>query len=412
MTIRALRILLALLLLPWASPSQADEVVLGMSAAFTGPSRSLGIEFYRGAMAYFTWANRTRGGIHGQQWTIQARDDGYSPDPAIHNTIDFIQREDVLLLFGYVGTPTTTRVLPLLKSFAHKHPYLFFPFTGAQPTREAPYMPYVFNLRDSYRSETREIVDKCVQLGRKRIAVLYQADAFGRSGWDGVRRALSWHGLKIEGEATYRRGMAFSESAAAQAALIKAAAPDAVIAVASYEASAAFVRDLRDAGLDVPIFNLSFVGSESLLALLQRLSATTGRDYAQGLFATQVVPSYEDLSLPAVREYRTIMDQYAPPPPRELVSESYAPLRYSFVSFEGFLGAKALDLIFRSYGYVPRRAELATAAERVRGLDLGVGWPVSFDPVDHQGLKKVYFTTARGGVFAPMGADDWERLRP
>ena len=51
--------------------------------------------------------------------------------------------------------------------------------------------------------------------------------------------------------------------------------------MASYEASAAFVRDLRGAGLDVPVFNLSFVGSESLLALLQRLSASSGRDYTQ-----------------------------------------------------------------------------------------------------------------------------------
>ncbi len=407
----ATRFLLTLLLVLWPALARADQVVLGMSAAFTGPSRSLGIEFYRGAMAYFSWANRTKGGIHGRPWAVLPRNDGYMPDPAVLNTIEFIKEDDVLLLFGYVGTPTTTRVLPLLKSFAANHAYLFFPFTGAQPTREQPYSPYIFNLRDSYRDETGEIVEKCVDLGRKRIAVFYQVDAFGRSGWDGVRRALAWHGLKIVGEATYRRGMPFSESTAPQVDIIRQSSPDAVVAVASYEASAAFVRDLRGAGLDVPVFNLSFVGSESLLALLQRLSASSGRDYTQNLFTTQVVPSYEDLSLPAVREYRAIMDQYAPPPPRDLVQEGYAPLRYSFVSFEGFLGAKTLDLIFTSYGHVPKRDELATAAESAKELDIGVGYPIGFSKRDHQGMKRVYITTARGGAFIPATFQDWDRLR-
>ncbi len=403
--------LLALLLAFRPGPVRADHVVLGMSAAFTGPSRSLGIEFYRGAMAYFSWANRTRGGIFGHPWSILARDDAYAPDPAVRNTIGFIKEDDVLLLFGYVGTPTTTRVLPLLKSFADRHAFLFFPFTGAQPTREEPYLPFVFNLRDSYRSETRTIVDTCVALGRTRIAILYQADAFGRSGWDGVRRALAGHGLKLAAEATYRRGMAFNESAAAQVAVITEAAPDAVVAVASYEASAAFIRDLRDAGSDTPVFNLSFVGGEALLALLQRLSTASGKDYARNLLATQVVPSYEDLSLPAVREYRAVMDQYAPPPPRDLVGEGYAPLRYSFVSFEGFLGAKALDALFQGFGRVPRRSELAEAARQAHDLDLGLGVPVAFGPTSGQGLQTVYLTTARGGVFAPADPDDLERLR-
>ncbi|MYG01160.1 MAG: ABC transporter substrate-binding protein, partial [Acidobacteriia bacterium] len=35
------------------SGSDGQEIVLGMSAAFSGPSRGLGIELYRGASAYF-----------------------------------------------------------------------------------------------------------------------------------------------------------------------------------------------------------------------------------------------------------------------------------------------------------------------------------------------------------------------
>ena len=90
--------------------------------------------------------------------------------------------DQVFLLFGYVGTPTVTRVLPMLKKFQDQQVYLFFPFTGAQPQREPPYGDFAFNLRASYRQETAGLVNNFVRIGRERIAMFYQADAYGRSG--------------------------------------------------------------------------------------------------------------------------------------------------------------------------------------------------------------------------------------
>ena len=125
-----------------------------MSAAFTGPSKGLGIELYRGSTAYFNHIN-SQGGIDGRKVVIKFMDDGYNPEPAIRNTIKLVEKDKVDCLFDYVGTPTVTRVLPVVKHFnSHEPEYLFFPFTGAQPQREFPYEEYVFNLRASYRQET------------------------------------------------------------------------------------------------------------------------------------------------------------------------------------------------------------------------------------------------------------------
>ncbi|MFQ3573770.1 MAG: ABC transporter substrate-binding protein, partial [Thermodesulfovibrionales bacterium] len=41
-----------------------DDIVLGMSAAFKGPTGGLGIELYRGSKAYLDHINE-QGGIHG-----------------------------------------------------------------------------------------------------------------------------------------------------------------------------------------------------------------------------------------------------------------------------------------------------------------------------------------------------------
>ena len=88
------------------------EIVLGISAAFSGPSRGLGIELYRGANAYFEHVNRA-GGIRGRKIVLKTYDDGYQPNPAVKNTMTLVLQDQVFALFGYVGTPTVTRVLPI-----------------------------------------------------------------------------------------------------------------------------------------------------------------------------------------------------------------------------------------------------------------------------------------------------------
>ena len=121
-----------------------------MSAAFSGPSRGLGTELYRGAKSYFNHINEN-GGVNGRKIALKLYDDGYQPDPCVQNTVKLMLEDQVFLLFGYVGTPTVTRVLPMLKKFQDQQVYLFFPFTGAQPQREPPYGDFAFNLRASYR---------------------------------------------------------------------------------------------------------------------------------------------------------------------------------------------------------------------------------------------------------------------
>ncbi len=380
------------------------KITLGISAAFSGPSRGLGIELYRGASAYCAEVNG-RGGINGRRIELKAYDDGYQPDPSVENTMKLMLEDKVFLLFGYVGTPTVTRVLPMLKKFQDQRMYIFFPFTGAQPQREPPYGDFAFNLRASYGQETAGLVDNFRRIGRKRIAVFYQADAYGRSGWSGVRQALRQHGTAIVGEATYRRGQKFTGTMRAQVEILKAAKPDAVICIGAYAACGAFARDAVDLGLRVPIANLSFVGSENLLKLLIEGQEDKGK-YTELLVNSQVVPSYEDISIPAVQEYRQLMQRHDPTPPADLVTEPYAPLPHSFVSLEGFLNAKLMVEVLRRLGDRPARSQLEAAIFTVRDFDLGIGERVSFSPNRRQGLQRVYYTVVVNDRFVTL--NDWK----
>ncbi|MDE0002807.1 MAG: ABC transporter substrate-binding protein [Rhodospirillaceae bacterium] len=383
-----------------------SEIILGMSAAFSGPSRGLGIELYRGAWAYFEHINRA-GGISGRRITLKLYDDGYQPDASVNNTMQLMLEDQVFLLFGYVGTPTVTRVLPMLKKFQDENVFLFFPFTGAQPQRQPPYGEFAFNLRASYAQETAGLVENFVQVGRRRIGVFYQVDAYGRSGWAGVRAALARHGERITGEATYRRGTQFTATMRGQVELLQAAEPEAVICIGAYAACAAFARDAVDLGLRVPIANLSFVGSESMLGLLSE-----GRDpedaerYTSLLVNSQVVPSYHDTSIPAVREYREFMQRYNPDMPAELVTEAYTPFDYSFVSLEGFLDAKIMVEILRRLDDEPARGDLERAVMTLQDFELGIGERVTFAEDRRQGLQQVYYTVVEDGRFVTL--NDWQ----
>jgi branched-chain amino acid transport system substrate-binding protein len=379
---------------PTSLSGKEKDIVIGMSAAFKGPSRALGIELYRGSMAYFEHINRS-GGIGGRKIVIKTYNDGYNPLPAISNTIRLIETDKVFLLYGYVGTPTVTRILPLLKRYSRDSVYLFFPFTGAEPQRRPPYSEFVFNLRPSYMQETAGLVKNFLRIGRKKIAVFYQIDAYGRSGWDGVRTALAEKKLTIASEATYQRGTPYSASLRTQVDILRQADPDAVICVGAYAACAAFVRDARDAGWEVPIANVSFVASENLLQLLSQTSKAKNKDYTRNLINSQVVPSYNNLDFPAVRQYRKFMTKYRPQLPPSFADSDYRPLRYSFVSFEGFLDAKLLVEILKKMEPPIRKQRIKTIVESITDL--------------HLGLKKVYYTEVKDNAFVPL--KNWRRWR-
>ena len=401
-----------------AGNASQSEIRLGMSADFSASARALSIELYRGAMAYLLPLNNA-GGVNGRRVVVKPYDDQYEPDLAIRNTLKLMDEDDVFALFSYVGTPTMNRALPLLQMHQDKHFLLLFPFTGADTNRIPPYDQLSFNLRASYDQEMKGLVDHFVAVNRTRIAVFYQADAYGRAGWGGLRRALDEHGLEIAGEATYRRGSPFDQSYDRQVAIMQRLQPDAVVCVGTYPACAGFVRDMRDRDVDCPVATLSFVGGEAMLKLLSAAEQESNKDYTSRLVSSQVVPSYNDDSVPAVREYREAMDRYrdAIMPPDSLLyphgktaEREYAPLPYGFISLEGYLNAKLFTAILQRMGADPRRADLAATVLAMGDFDLGMGQPLSFggETARRQASDKVYYTVVRDGRFVPFRDGEWE----
>jgi len=334
--------------------AQSDgKIILGQSAAFTGPAAQLGIQFYQGARVYFDQIN-AQGGINKRQIEIRNLDDGYEPDRCAENTRKLLA-DDVFALFGYIGTPTSLAALPL--ATREKTPFIA-PFTGAMALRD-PFNKYAFHVRASYNDETGLIVKQLTSLGLKKIAVFYQNDAYGKAGLAGVTLALTGLGLKPVAQATVERN---SVDVAQAVKTLVAAAPDAVVQISAYKSCAAFIREARKAGYGGTFYNVSFVGTQALADEL-------GKDGA-GVVVSQVMPSPYNAARPIAREFV------------EAVKAAGKDAQANFSSMEGYIAARLFVDGLKRAGVKPTRETLITGLEGIGTQSLG-GFSVTFSPTDH-----------------------------
>lgn len=373
-----IRCLLPVCFVLWHGAAYAEigvtetTIRLGQSAALSGPSGDLGRAFTRGARSYFEVVNR-QGGVHGRRIVLVQKDDQYEPEQALDNTTQLIEEEKVFTLFGYIGTPTTKAILPLIDQYRIP---LVAPFTGARILRE-PFHQMIFNIRASYHQEIEAIVRYLLRYDREDIAVVYQDDAYGRDGLKGVRLSLAKRELTTVAEAEVQRNSADVGDAAHQVAMTR---PDAVIVISAYGTTASVVRALRAEGSEAQVMSVSFVGSSALSRALGPLG--------HGIGISQVVPFPWDAKLPLVRRYQKTM------------AAAQGSQDYNFVSLEGFIGAMVTVRALRKAGPDLDREAFREALESFEHEDFG-GFLVNFSPEDHNGsdFTQLTFILGEGGSF-------------
>jgi branched-chain amino acid transport system substrate-binding protein len=350
----------------WAQ-SAPRSIVLGQSAAFSGPAAQLGEQFKRGAMLFFDRLN-AKGGINGRAIELKSLDDGYEPDRCKANT-DKLIKDGVFALFGYIGTPTSLAALPLASTA--QVPFVA-PFTGAQALRE-PFNRIAFHVRASYFDETAEIVKQVTSIGAKRIAVFHQNDSYGKAGLDGVLRALKPLNLEPAGLGTVERN---TVDVAAAVKSILAGKPDAIVQISAYKSCAAFIREARKAGYSGAFYNVSFVGTKALADEL-------GAD-ARGVIVSQVMPyPYSPVS-PLSGEYLAAG--------KAAEGDKFEP---NYSSIEGFVAAKTFSEAVKRISGTPSPDALIASMESLRELNLG-GFFVDFSATKHMGSRYVDLTILSG----------------
>lgn len=293
----------------------SNTIYIGSSLPKSGIIKEYGNAVYHGANAYFNYANQNNL-LKEKKIKLLTLDDKYEPKLTLNNTNKFINDEKLFALFGFVGTPTVKNILPVI--YNEQIPFIA-PFSGASFLRDNN-NKYIINIRNSYKNELKEHIRYLHEVkGFTKIAVFYQNDEYGEDGYISVVKILKEYKLTLVGEGNYKRNTLSIRHAFSS---IKESKPQAVIMIGANKANTLFIKKAKkDINFKDTIFsNISFGDASEMIKELDGDSTN--------IIFSQVVPNYQDLSIPIVKEYHTILKQY---------SRHYEP---GFISLEAFINAK------------------------------------------------------------------------
>lgn len=362
--------LLASLLLCFASSGALADIVLGHSGDLSGTSAALTTDYVRGMNAYFDDINK-KGGIRGEKIKLVSLDDGFNPDRTAENTKALIETHNALALVGFRGTANMLKIVPIVQAAGIAQ---VGNTSGARSLRD-PYVPGLFHLRASTTDEIEAAVNHAWTIGIKKIAVLYQDDAFGKEGLEALNASMQKRGAAPSAVAPVPRG---TVDVAKAIDVIAAAQPQAVVMIGQAKPNAAFIKGLRLKGVSPQFFVLSV--SSGLHAEL--------KEPAAGVIVSQVVPyPFTELGNAVVREYQTIISQAADK-------------KFSYNSMEGFLNAKLVVRALQKAAAPLTRARVISTLESFTNEDLG-GFALTYGKQSNLGSRFVALTMIRAdGSFA------------
>ena len=175
------------------------EIKIGNIVPYSGPASAYGV-VGKAMGAVFKKVN-DEGGINGRKIDFISYDDAYSPPKAVEQARKLIESDEVLLLFGTLGTASNTAIQKYVNS--KKVPQLFVA-TGATKWNDPKTFPWTMGWLPSYQSESR-IYAKYLTKEKPiaKIAVLYQNDDMGKDYLKGLKDGLAGDVSRVVAEESY-----------------------------------------------------------------------------------------------------------------------------------------------------------------------------------------------------------------
>src|ERR1700755_2582530 len=162
------------------------EIKLGNIMPYSGPASAYGV-IGKIEAAYFNMINE-QGGINGRKINFVTYDDSYSPPKAVEQARKLVESDEVLFLFGPLGTRSNSAIQKYLNS--KKVPQLFVA-TGATKFGEPKDFPWTMGWQPPYQSEGRIYAKYLLkEKPDAKIAILYQNDDFGKDLLKGLKDGL------------------------------------------------------------------------------------------------------------------------------------------------------------------------------------------------------------------------------
>ncbi|WP_232838314.1 ABC transporter substrate-binding protein [Streptomyces geranii] len=358
------------------SAGSATEIHIGAWLPLTGATASYGVPEKAGADAYFKMINES-GGINGRKvkWTV--KDNAADPQQTVQIARELVGQDKVVAIVNANGTSQAEAAFPFVLTQS-KVPVLNE--VGGSESWYDPPRAGLFGTQTLYEDQAAAVAAWAVQDGAKKILVVHSDPA----AFVNVAEQVGPVAKKVDPSVEVDRLPVKYQTTDYTPVIskVKAAKTQAVILILTSPEAAAFLKEAKLQGLDLPTYAYAPVAAESTVSL--------AKDAAEGLKAVQLVKAPSDPD-PAVAEFRTAMAKYEPGQDA------------GFLALWGWSNAKVFAQIAKTIkGDVTSQA-ISAAYAKASSVDPGVSPVMKFSASDHLGTRSVQRVEVKNGVWTSVG---------
>jgi branched-chain amino acid transport system substrate-binding protein len=244
------------------APARAAEPIkIGVIFSMTGWGAFLGTGEKPGMMAAVEIFNR-QGGLNGRKIEVYLEDDQSNPTVATTAATKLIRDRKVAAIIGGSIVESSLSIIPICE----REQVLDIP----TPPLQIPLKKWVFLVPLDDFGLSEKMVDFAVnELGKKRLAIIRNADPYGKRGADGVRAHAPKYGATVIMEEVCE---AKDTDMTPQMQRIKGAKPDAIIAFTPATPAAVIAKNYQRLGMqDIPVIGGGGVPSKEFPSIAGKI---------------------------------------------------------------------------------------------------------------------------------------------
>ena len=360
------------------------EIRFGQTMPYSGPASAYAV-IGTSEASYFQMVN-DQGGINGRKINFISVDDGYSPPKAVEQARRLVEHDEVLLIFGSLGTPSNTAIRPYMNS--KKVPQLFVA-SGDSKFADPQHYPWTMGWNPSYRTEARIYAQYLLEnKPNAKIGILYQNDDFGKDYLAGVKEVLGERAkTMIVSEQAYEVTDATVDT---QIITLQSSGADAFINITTSKFGAQAIRK----AYDINWHPLQLISNN---AIARPVLEAAGTEKSVGLISSGYLRDQNDPRWdndPAFQDFRAFMAKYQP-------KANMADGNYLY----GYAMAQTLVQVLKQCGDDLTRENVMRQAATLN-MPIGVFYPgirVMTSPTDFSPIKQMQLERFDGKTWGEFG---------
>lgn len=372
---------------PKYDPGASDaEIRIGNILPYSGPVSIYSV--YGGVFEGFFKRINERGGIGGRKIKLLSYDDAYSPPKTVEQARRLVESDEVLFLFGVVGTPTNAAIMKYLNK---KQVPQLFSASGSSLFADPEHFPWTIGFQPNYQAEGRAYASYVLaNHPTAKIAVLYQDDDFGKDMVKGLTDGLGDKAsAMILASTSYGVGVPTIDS---QVVLLKTSGADVLMNFSTPKFATQAIKKVAELGWKPTHFVASVASHVG--AVLK----PAGLDNAIGILTGRWVLDPNDPATkedPGIVEWRQFMTKYYPG----------GDLNNS-INVTAYLLAEALEKVLVSCGDDLSRENVMRQATSLNGFKSRLLLPgVTIQPLakDYLVVRNLQMSRFDGESYRPFG---------